>query len=119
MLFVAASQRHAAVVSGACLFAGVPVADAAVAIVRRLRAGTPLMRGDRGHVYDQLVDRGWTSQMSVLACAAAQALLTAAGIGIAALSGGVAVGVAAATVAAVGTGAFAVFTSPRAWTPDG
>ena len=119
MLFVAASQRHASVVSGACLFAGVPVADTAVAIVRRLRAGTPLMRGDRGHVYDQLVDRGWTSRMSVLACAAAQALLTAAGIGIAVLSGGVAIGVAVATITVVGVGAFVVFTSPRAWTPGG
>ena len=65
MLFVAASQHHAAVVSGAFLFVGVPVADTTVAIVRRLRARTPLLRGDRGHVYDQLVDRGWSSKLAV------------------------------------------------------
>jgi UDP-GlcNAc:undecaprenyl-phosphate GlcNAc-1-phosphate transferase len=118
MLFVAAAQRHAAVVSGALLFAGVPVADTAVAIVRRLRAGTPLLRGDRGHVYDQLVDRGWSAKLSVLTCVVAQAVLTGAGIGIAHLSAGVAIVVAAATVAAVGVGAIVVFTSPRAWTPD-
>ncbi len=117
MLFIAAAQRHAAVVSGALLFAGVPVADTAVAIVRRMRAGTPLLRGDRGHVYDQLVDRGWSAKVAVLSCVVAQAALTGAGIGIASLSGGVAVAVAAATVAAVGVAAIAVFTSPRAWTP--
>jgi len=118
MLFLAAAQRHAAVVSGALLFAGVPVADTAVAIVRRMRAGTPLLRGDRGHVYDQLVDRGWSSKVAVLACVAVQGALTGAGIGIASLSGGVAVAVAVATVAVVGAGAIFAFTSPRAWTPD-
>ena len=118
ILFVAAAQRQAAVVSGALLFAGVPVADTAVAIVRRMRARTPLLRGDRGHVYDQLVDRGWSSKIAAGVCVAAQAVLTGAGIAIASLSGGVAVGVAAATVTLVGVGAIAVFTSPRAWTPD-
>ena len=91
MLFLAASQREAAVVSGALLFVGVPVADMSVAIVRRLRAGTPLLQGDRGHVYDQLVDRGWPANRAVGACVAAQAVLTLAGIGIANLSGGAAV----------------------------
>jgi len=118
MLLVSASQRHAAVWSGALLFVGVPVADTAVAIVRRLRAHTPVLRGDRGHVYDQLVDRGWSSRQSVVACVAAQGALTGAGIGIAALGGGVAVGLAAAVVTVVGAGAIFAFTSPRAWTPE-
>jgi UDP-GlcNAc:undecaprenyl-phosphate/decaprenyl-phosphate GlcNAc-1-phosphate transferase len=100
------------------LFVGVPVADTTVAIVRRLRAHTPLLRGDRGHVYDQLVDRGWSAKLAVLACVAAQAVLTVAGIGIASLAGGVAVAVTAATIAVVGGGAILAFTSPRAWTPD-
>ena len=47
--------------AGALLFVAVPVADTTVAIVRRWRAGQPLRQGDRGHVYDQLVDRGWTT----------------------------------------------------------
>jgi len=118
VLILAASQRHAAVVSGALLFVAVPVADTTVAIVRRVRARTPLLRGDRGHVYDQLVDRGWSSQHAVLACASAQAVFTAAGIGIASLADGVAVGLAVATIALVGTAAVLAFTSPRAWTPD-
>jgi UDP-GlcNAc:undecaprenyl-phosphate GlcNAc-1-phosphate transferase len=118
MLLVGVSQRHAAVVSGALLFVGVPVADTAVAVVRRVRARTPVLRGDRGHVYDQLVDRGWSSKQSVVACVATQGALTGAGIGIAALAGSVAVGVTAAVVAVGGAAAIFVFTSPRAWTPD-
>jgi UDP-GlcNAc:undecaprenyl-phosphate GlcNAc-1-phosphate transferase len=118
MLFLTAAQDHAAVVSSAFLFVGVPVADAAVAIVRRLRAGTALLHGDRGHVYDQLVDRGWSSRLSAGVCVAAQAVLTGVGIAIATLSGSVAVGVTVAVVVVVGAGTLLLFTSPRAWTPD-
>src|SRR5439155_4394458 len=87
MLFLAATQRRAEVVSGAFLFLGVPVADMVVAVVRRLRARQPLLRGDRGHVYDQLVDRGLPAPAAVIACVAAQGVLTAAGVGIALLTG--------------------------------
>ena len=62
MLFLSSALHPAAAISGAFLFVGVPVADAAVAIIRRLRAHTSPLRGDRGHVYDQLVDRGWSSR---------------------------------------------------------
>ena len=118
LLFLAAAPREAPVVSAAFLFVGVPVADTGVAIVRRLRAHTPLMRGDRGHVYDQLVDRGWPVTTTVVACAAAQALLTAVGVAVANLSDGAAVLVTAATVVVVGATAILAFTSPRAWTPE-
>jgi len=118
MLFLAAAEYRAAVVSSAFLFVGVPVADAAVAIVRRIRARTALMQGDRGHVYDQLVDRGWSARLATGACVAAQAVLTGIGIGITTLSGSVAVWVAVAVVVAVGAGAIYAFTSPRAWSPD-
>jgi UDP-N-acetylmuramyl pentapeptide phosphotransferase/UDP-N-acetylglucosamine-1-phosphate transferase len=118
LLFLAAAPRDAPVVSAAFLFVGVPVADTGVAIVRRLRAHTPLMRGDRGHVYDQLVDRGWSVKSTVLVCALAQAVLTAIGIGVANLSSGAAVAVAGATVLVVGGSAILAFTSPRAWTPE-
>jgi hypothetical protein len=76
------------------------------------------MQGDRGHVYDQLVDRGWPANRAVVACAAAQAGLTAIGIGVANLSSGAAVAVAAGTIAVVGAGALLAFTSPRAWSAD-
>lgn len=115
MLFLAATQRPAAVVSGACLFLGVPVADTTIAVVRRLRAGRPLLQGDRGHVYDQLVDRGWQASIAVVACVVAQAVLTGAGIAIAQLAGGAAIAVSVATIAVVGVVAIFAFTSPRSW----
>jgi UDP-GlcNAc:undecaprenyl-phosphate GlcNAc-1-phosphate transferase len=118
MLFLAAAQHPAEVVSGACLFLAVPVADTAIAIVRRFRAGRPLLAGDRGHVYDQLVDRGWPAPAAVGACIASQAVLTALGIAIAHLTGNAAMLATLATVALVGTFALAAFTSPRSWTTE-
>lgn len=38
----------------------VPLADAALAILRRARAGQGLFSGDRRHFYDLLLQRGWT-----------------------------------------------------------
>ncbi len=60
ILFVDASQHGVAHTSAAVLFVGVPVGDTVVAIIRRVRAHKPVLQGDRGHVYDQLVDRGWS-----------------------------------------------------------
>ena len=118
MLFLAAAQRPAEVVSGAALFLAVPVADTAIAIVRRFRAGRPLLHGDRGHIYDQLVDRGWPAPRAVAACVAAQAAFTGAGIAIAELSGGTAVAATIVTIAIVGAAAITAFTAPRSWTSE-
>lgn len=98
--------------AGALLFVAVPVADTTIAIVRRLRAGRPLFQGDRGHVYDQLVDMGWSSQRSVVACAAAQAALVALGLAASAVPDGLAVALVAVVIAVVGGGALWAFTAP-------
>ena len=37
---------------------GLPILDTATAMVRRLMNNRPLMVSDRGHIYDQLIDRG-------------------------------------------------------------
>jgi len=37
---------------------GLPILDTAVALVRRLLSGRPLFVSDRGHIYDQMMDRG-------------------------------------------------------------
>lgn len=37
---------------------GLPILDTAVALVRRLINKRPLFKSDRGHIYDQLMDRG-------------------------------------------------------------
>ncbi len=85
------------------LFA-VPIADTAIAIVRRRRAHRPLLSGDRSHVYDQLVDRGMSIGRSTLSCVAAQLVFTAVGFAlthsppIAALAGTVATAVAIAII---------------------
>ena len=90
-----------AVSSGAVLLVVVPVADTAVAVVRRLRAGR-LCSAAPGHVYDQLIDKGWGSVHVVVACIAVQALLVGIGVAIGNLPAGIAVGVTAALVAAAG-----------------
>ncbi|MHC4236346.1 MAG: glycosyltransferase family 4 protein, partial [Planctomycetota bacterium] len=45
------------VLGGLMVFA-LPIADTALAIVRRWRSGRPIFAGDRSHFYDQLADRG-------------------------------------------------------------
>jgi UDP-GlcNAc:undecaprenyl-phosphate/decaprenyl-phosphate GlcNAc-1-phosphate transferase len=104
-----------AVGSGAVLFVAVPVADTAVAVVRRLRAGRALLRGDRGHVYDQLIDKGWGSVHVVVVCIAVQVLLVGIGVAIGNLSAALAVGVTAALVATVGAIFLVAFTTPGTW----
>jgi UDP-GlcNAc:undecaprenyl-phosphate/decaprenyl-phosphate GlcNAc-1-phosphate transferase len=112
---VATTTDGAAPVAGSLLFVAVPVADTTVAIVRRARAGRPLLLGDRGHVYDQLVDRGWPATRATLACVLAQAGLVAVGIGAATLAGAAAVAVVAVVIVGVGVAALWAFTSPDAW----
>jgi UDP-GlcNAc:undecaprenyl-phosphate GlcNAc-1-phosphate transferase len=56
---------------------GVFVIDLAVTLIRRRARRQPLFLGDRSHVYDQLVDRGWSIQRVVLTTAAVQAVLVA------------------------------------------
>jgi UDP-GlcNAc:undecaprenyl-phosphate GlcNAc-1-phosphate transferase len=98
--------------AAAALLVGVPVADTSIAVVRRWRTKRPLFRGDRGHVYDQLVDRKWSPGRATLACIAAQAILAVVAIGVAHLSDGAAVAVAGATIAVVAAYAIPAFTSP-------
>jgi len=118
VMFADAMHHGAPIISAAFLFVGVPVGDTVIAIVRRARARRPVLRGDRGHVYDQLVDRGWPLHASVLACAAAQVVLTAVGIGIASLPSSTAIALAGVTVSCIGVAALVAFTSPRSWATE-
>ncbi|MCL6552056.1 MAG: undecaprenyl/decaprenyl-phosphate alpha-N-acetylglucosaminyl 1-phosphate transferase [Firmicutes bacterium] len=45
---------------------GVPIADAAFAIVRRARSGRPIYLPDRGHLHHRLLDRGLTQRQTVM-----------------------------------------------------
>jgi UDP-GlcNAc:undecaprenyl-phosphate/decaprenyl-phosphate GlcNAc-1-phosphate transferase len=62
------------------LLVAVPLADTAVAVLRRKLAGRPVLAGDRSHVYDQLVDRGWPIVRVLLLCGLVQVAATGAGL---------------------------------------
>jgi UDP-GlcNAc:undecaprenyl-phosphate GlcNAc-1-phosphate transferase len=100
---------------GSLLFVAVPIADMTIAIVRRARARRPLLQGDRGHVYDQLVDRGWSPLRATLGCIAAQAVLVAVGIGIVHMPAPVAIATTSLVVAVVAAFALRAFTPPASW----
>jgi UDP-N-acetylmuramyl pentapeptide phosphotransferase/UDP-N-acetylglucosamine-1-phosphate transferase len=102
-------------IAAAVLLVGVPVGDMAIAILRRWRAQRPLFKGDRGHVYDQLVARRWTAIQATVACVAAQAALACVALGVDQLSSRWAVAVVVATVAVVALWAIHTFASPSSW----
>jgi len=47
---------------------GLPILDTAVALVRRLINHRPLFVSDRGHIYDQMIDRGIPLKKTVTIC---------------------------------------------------
>jgi UDP-GlcNAc:undecaprenyl-phosphate GlcNAc-1-phosphate transferase len=106
------TQEPAPVATGALLFVAVPVADTTIAVVRRARARRPLLAGDRGHVYDQLVDRGIAPARVVALTCGAQALLTAAGLVAGTWSTGPAVAAVGAVVAVTAAATLRAFTAP-------
>jgi UDP-GlcNAc:undecaprenyl-phosphate/decaprenyl-phosphate GlcNAc-1-phosphate transferase len=57
------------------LVAGLPLFDASLAIVRRLRAGKSPFAGDRSHFYDLTAARGWSARKIALVSYAVTGLL--------------------------------------------
>jgi UDP-GlcNAc:undecaprenyl-phosphate GlcNAc-1-phosphate transferase len=47
---------------------GLPILDTAVALIRRLLNHHPLFVSDRGHIYDQMIDRGIPLKKTVKIC---------------------------------------------------
>lgn len=58
---------------GALLPLAYPIAEAAFAVVRRLRAGVAPWQGDRAHLYDRLAERGWAAPLPAAACLSLEA----------------------------------------------
>ena len=83
------------------LLVGVPVADTAIAIIRRVRLRQPLLSGDRSHVYDQLVDRGLSIGQSTMMCIGVQCILTVIGIGATETAPALALAITATGTAAI------------------
>jgi UDP-GlcNAc:undecaprenyl-phosphate/decaprenyl-phosphate GlcNAc-1-phosphate transferase len=47
---------------------GLPILDTSVTVLRRLMNHRPILVSDRGHVYDQMIDRGLSSRKTVTIC---------------------------------------------------
>jgi len=60
---------------------GLPILDTATAVVRRLLNRRPVFVSDRGHIYDQMLDRGFSLKKTVAICYGLAGLY--AGIGLA------------------------------------
>lgn len=91
-----APERDLGVSLGALPLVACPIGELGVAVLRRKLSGARLSAGDRSHVYDQLVQRGWSRNRSVAALVIAQAILAALALIAVQLSPGL----AAATVVA-------------------
>jgi UDP-GlcNAc:undecaprenyl-phosphate GlcNAc-1-phosphate transferase len=61
---------------------GLPVLDTAVAFARRIINKRPLFVPDRGHIYDQMMDRGLSLRKTVNLCYALSAVYALAGLAI-------------------------------------
>jgi UDP-GlcNAc:undecaprenyl-phosphate GlcNAc-1-phosphate transferase len=62
------------------LVLGLPILDTAVALARRLLNKRPLFVSDRGHIYDQLIDRGMSLNKTVWRCYLLSGLYAISGI---------------------------------------
>jgi len=59
---------------------GLPILDTATALVRRFLNKRPLFVSDRGHIYDQMIDRGIPLKKTVAICYGLAAFYAAVGI---------------------------------------
>lgn len=59
---------------------GLPILDTAVALARRLLNKRPLFVSDRGHIYDQLIDRGIPLKKTVIICYVLAGIYAAIGL---------------------------------------
>jgi UDP-GlcNAc:undecaprenyl-phosphate GlcNAc-1-phosphate transferase len=61
---------------------GLPILDTATALLRRLLNKRPLFVSDRGHIYDQMIDRGIPLKRTVKICYILAGLYAFAGVAI-------------------------------------
>ncbi|MHC4354568.1 MAG: glycosyltransferase family 4 protein, partial [Planctomycetota bacterium] len=61
---------------------GLPILDTAVALLRRLLNNRPLFVSDRGHIYDQMIDRGIPLKKTVAICYGLAAMYAIIGLGL-------------------------------------
>ncbi|MCA1706252.1 MAG: undecaprenyl/decaprenyl-phosphate alpha-N-acetylglucosaminyl 1-phosphate transferase [Actinobacteria bacterium] len=78
--------RPMAVSIGSLPLVACPAAELGLSVLRRIRSHNHLFNGDRSHIYDQLVNQGWSSMRAVSAYIVAQAFLSSIAIGALQLS---------------------------------
>ena len=106
-------ERPLAVSLGSLLMVACPAGEVSVAVLRRRRSRARLLSGDRSHVYDQLVDGGWSAKRAVTVVVLVQAFLGAVAVGAVQLSATAAGVVAGASaLALLGVCAALGFLSP-------
>jgi UDP-GlcNAc:undecaprenyl-phosphate GlcNAc-1-phosphate transferase len=79
MMILFAAQSPRCWVGSIVLF-GLPILDTAVAVVRRLMNHRPVFVSDRGHIYDQMIDRGVPLRKTVAICYGLAALYALIGL---------------------------------------
>lgn len=62
---------------------GLPILDTATALIRRLINHKPLFVSDRGHIYDQMIDRGISLKKTVAICYLLSGMYAFIGLGLA------------------------------------
>ena len=77
---------------------GLPILDTATAVVRRILNKRPLFVSDRGHIYDQLVDKGFSINATVFICYILAAAYAVIGVTVSQMKAGYAAAVYAAFV---------------------
>lgn len=65
---------------GPILIIGLPVFDAAYAVIRRLIQKKALFKGDRSHFYDRLIHKGFSVRQTLVICYLVQILFVTGGI---------------------------------------
>lgn len=102
LLLLAWSPDRSLALSIGCLpLLACPVAEIGFTLIRRIRSGRQLLAGDRSHIYDQLVDRGFSRNGAVGTYITAQVAFAAVAVGAVHLDPVVAAGVAAASALAI------------------
>jgi len=61
---------------------GLPILDTVVTLIRRLLNHRPLFVSDRGHIYDQMIDRGIPLKKTVAICYGLAAMYALIGLGL-------------------------------------
>lgn len=79
---ILAHGRTPQTLAGGITCLGIFALDLGLAVLRRVFGGVPLMKGDRGHFYDQLMQRGRTAKATLTFCLLLQGAFVVMGVAI-------------------------------------